>query len=66
MLLDLKKIKEKYDLNIKGVIHIGAHFGQEFKVYDELGIKNVLFFEPLPNIGANTLINITLSEFVMK
>jgi FkbM family methyltransferase len=49
MLLDLKKIKEKYDLNIKGVIHIGAHFGQEYKTYEELGIENVMFFEPLPH-----------------
>ncbi len=49
MLLDLKKIKEKYNLNIKGVIHIGAHFGQEYKTYEELGIENVMFFEPLPH-----------------
>lgn len=49
MLLDLKKLKEKYNLNIKGVLHIGAHFGQEFKTYENLGIKNVMFFEPLPH-----------------
>jgi FkbM family methyltransferase len=49
MLLDLIKLKEKYDLNIKGVLHIGAHFGQEFSTYQNLGIENVMFFEPLPN-----------------
>jgi len=49
MLLDLIKLKEKYDLKIKGVLHIGAHFGQEFNTYEELNIKNVMFFEPLPH-----------------
>ena len=49
MLLDLKKIKEKYDLNIKGIIHIGAHFGQEYKTYEDLNVENIMFFEPLPH-----------------
>ena len=44
MLLDLKNLKEKYNLNIKGVIHIGGHFGQEMNVYNDLEIKNVVFF----------------------
>lgn len=48
MLLDLENLKEKYKLNIKGVLHIGAHFGQEFKTYKKMNIKNVCFFEPLP------------------
>lgn len=50
MLLDLKNLKEKYNLNIKGVIHIGGHFGQEMNVYNDLEIKNVVFFEPLPHV----------------
>jgi FkbM family methyltransferase len=49
MLIDLVNVKDKYNMNIKGVLHIGAHFGQEFKVYEELGIRNVIFFEPLPH-----------------
>ena len=47
MLLNLDSLKEKYDLKIKGVLHIGAHIGQEFQTYERLGIKNVMFFEPL-------------------
>jgi len=50
MLLDLVSLKKEYDLNIKGVLHIGAHFGQEMNVYDNLEIKNVIFFEPLPHV----------------
>jgi len=49
MLLDLKKLKDKHDLNIKGVLHIGAHFGQEFSTYEDLQVENVMFFEPLPH-----------------
>ena len=48
MLLDLIKLKEKFNLNIKGVLHIGAHFGQEYTTYEKLDINNIMFFEPLP------------------
>lgn len=45
--LDLKKLVVKYGMILKGVIHIGAHFGEENRLYDTLGIKNRIFFEPL-------------------
>ena len=72
MLLDLTKISKKYGLNIKGVLHIGAHHGQENKVYEELQIENRIFFEPLSNnfrkLSENvdpkfTLINKALGDF---
>ena len=46
MIIDLKELKNKYNLNFKGVIHIGAHYGEENDVYEELDIKNRMFFEP--------------------
>lgn len=49
MLLNLDNLKQTYNLNIKGVLHIGAHVGQEFIAYERLGIKNVMFFEPVPS-----------------
>ena len=49
MLLDLIKLKEKYNLDIKGVIHIGAHYGEENSVYNELGIQNRIYFEAVPS-----------------
>lgn len=49
MLLNLDDLKEKYNLTIKGVLHIGAHVGQEFNTYQRLGIENVMFFEPVPS-----------------
>ena len=33
MFLSLKKIIKDYNLNIKGVIHIGAHKGEELFSY---------------------------------
>lgn len=47
MLLDLIGLNSKYDMKIKGVIHIGAHTGQENKVYEQLSIPHRIFFEPL-------------------
>jgi FkbM family methyltransferase len=47
MLIDLIKLNEKYNLKLKGVIHIGAHYGEEYDTYTKLGIKNIIFFEPL-------------------
>jgi len=47
MLLDFQSLLNKYDLNIRGVIHIGAHIGQEYQIYKNNGIRNCIFFEPL-------------------
>lgn len=47
MLLDLKQLVEAYNLNIRGVLHIGAHWGEEDLVYEDLAIENRLYFEPL-------------------
>lgn len=49
MLLDFNYLKNKYNLNIIGVIHIGAHFGEEYDIYVSNNIENLIFFEPVPN-----------------
>lgn len=48
MLLDFNYLKNKYDLKIDGVLHIGAHFGEEYETYESNKIKNLIFFEPVP------------------
>ena len=35
MLLNFDTLYTKYDLKIKGVLHIGSHFGQENKIYQK-------------------------------
>lgn len=49
MLLNLDELTVKYSLNIKGVLHIGAHHGHENTDYSRLGITNKIFFEPAPD-----------------
>lgn len=44
-----KNLKQKYNLNISGIIHVGAHYGEEVPDYLESGIKNIILFEPLKN-----------------
>lgn len=48
MLLNFDELYKKYKLNINGVIHIGAHYGQEYDVYEKYNIENLIFFEALP------------------
>lgn len=46
MLISFKQSIAKHDLRITGVIHVGAHFGQEHHDYKAAGIRQVLFIEP--------------------
>lgn len=47
MIIPLDKIIGDYDLHIRGVIHIGAHWGEEYSYYKNAGIENIMFFEPV-------------------
>lgn len=49
MLIDLKKAVRKYGMQIRGVIHVGIHFGQEDGTYRALGIKDMVYIEPCSN-----------------
>jgi len=50
MLLDILPLRTKYNLNITGVIHVGAHHGQELAEYEQIPeLKHVIFFEPDPD-----------------
>lgn len=46
MLLNFHELIDKYNLKINGVIHAGAHFGEEFPDYIKAGIENIVFIEP--------------------
>jgi len=61
MLLNFEKLITKYHLNIQGVIHIGAHYGEEYELYNHCGIDKQLWFEPLEsnfNVLKNMIGNI--------
>jgi FkbM family methyltransferase len=46
MLISLPEIVSKYNLNIKGVIQVGAHWAEEHDIYVQLGINNIVYIEP--------------------
>lgn len=46
MLISFPSLVKKYKLNIKGVIHVGGHIGQELPVYEKSNVENLLVFEP--------------------
>lgn len=47
MLLNLQTLKNKYNLNITGVLQVGAHYGEEYNEYLELfGNIPVVMWEP--------------------
>jgi len=43
--IKINKIIEKYKIPVSGVIHVGAHFGEEYLSYISAGIYNIHFFE---------------------
>ncbi|MDJ0719540.1 MAG: FkbM family methyltransferase [Prochloraceae cyanobacterium] len=45
--LDFEELFQKYHLKIRGIIHVGAHYGQESDIYQKFRINNLVFFEPL-------------------
>jgi FkbM family methyltransferase len=47
MLINFTNIKKKYNMNINGIVHIGAHYGEEIVEYVNNGIQNIVLFEPL-------------------
>jgi FkbM family methyltransferase len=47
MLISLSEMITKYKMNITGVIHIGAHYGEEIPEYIKNGISELHLFEPL-------------------
>ncbi len=47
MLLDFNALYSKYKMNVKGVIQVGAHFGEEDHLYAQHGIKKRIYIEPM-------------------
>lgn len=60
MLIDFRKLFPRYNIKPKGVLHLGANIGEEAAVYDQLGIKKVLWFEANPEIFDRLVSNIAI------
>jgi FkbM family methyltransferase len=57
MILDLEKIIKKYNFMPCGVIHIGAHYGEEYSLYKRLGFEKMIMFEPVPHSFNQMMLN---------
>ncbi len=49
-ILDLPQLLTKFGIAARGVIHVGAHQGEELPTYLELGVKHVLLIEANPEL----------------
>lgn len=49
MLIPYDKLKKRYGVNITGVLHCGAHEGQEAHEYAILGVQKMIFVEADPD-----------------
>ena len=52
MLFPLSELVERYRMKISGVVHAGAHTGQEAADYEACGIERVLWIEANPELMA--------------
>lgn len=74
MLIDFNKLWPKYNIQPKGVLHIGSSTGQETEHYINLGVRDICYIEALPDVfrglkehvknfpGKFTCINACISE----
>ena len=49
MLIPLSKLYSKYKIKSTGIVHIGAHWGEEFKEYSRFGLRNQIWIEADPD-----------------
>lgn len=58
MLIDFRQLFPRHNIRPKGVLHVGANVGEEAPVYDELGIKKVLWIEANEQLIPQLRINV--------
>lgn len=46
MLLNYQAIIRQFKVDVKGVIHVGGHTGEELEIYKKTNVKNLIVFEP--------------------
>jgi FkbM family methyltransferase len=47
----VQSLCSKYRIHPRGIVHVGAHSGQELEEYAHLGVSKILFVEPLPELA---------------
>jgi FkbM family methyltransferase len=46
-ILDLTKIISTENIKIRGIIHVGAHYGEQHSIYKNWEVNRVIYFEPI-------------------
>jgi FkbM family methyltransferase len=72
MILNLNHLINKYNIKVDGILHIGAHHGEEHIIYKNNNIHNIVYFEPLKsnfeilknNVDDSIIYNIALGNDV--
>lgn len=54
-MIDFGYLFSKYNIQSKGILHLGASTGQEAQKYKELGIERVIWVEAIPDIYTKLL-----------
>lgn len=49
-MMDFKSLVQKHGINITGVLHLGASYGQEASLYNEVTDGEVLWVEAIPTV----------------
>lgn len=52
MLITMQELKQKFNINVRGILHVGAHTCEELSEYLQLGINinNIYWIEALPEL----------------
>lgn len=50
MLIPFRQLAHRYGMKPKGVLHVGAHFGQEAPEYAAIGCNRMIFIEAIPEV----------------
>jgi FkbM family methyltransferase len=58
MLIPFDYLFQKYKIKAPGVLHIGAHFGEEALVYQSQGIARAIWIEALPAAYRRLVVNV--------
>jgi len=65
MLLNIQNLFVKYRIEPTGVIHIGAHTGQELAAYKRMKMRKILFIEANPEVYEKLKVNVAEENNVL-
>jgi len=63
-MIAFEELVNRYNVSVTGVIHVGAHEGQEVKNYSSAGIKNVILIEANPTRFNNLSESLSTGRYV--